>query len=134
MNQIKSMYSLMVIDDDDIDQMLYSRVAAASGVVKPLIQFSLATEAMRYLRQPDFQPVDVIALDINMPIMNGYEFLDAATTEFGHQFAKAVFVMLTTEISPEEVVRAKSFAAVKGFAKKPITVETLRSWSIAAAL
>ena len=122
----------MVIDDDEIDQMLYARVAAASGIVRPLLQFSLAAEAMQYFRQTNAQPVDLIALDINMPMMSGYDFLDAATTEFGDRFAKAVFVMLTTEISPEEVVRAKSFAIVKGFARKPITIETLRSWSGAA--
>lgn len=132
MSQVARVFSLMVIDDDEIDRMLYARVVAASGVVSPLTQFSLATEAMQYLRQPNRPPVDLIALDINMPIMSGYDFLEAATQEFGEEFAKAVIIMLTTAISPEEIARAQSFSVVKGFAKKPITVETLQSWSTAA--
>lgn len=128
MTESAAVGTVMVIDDDQIDQMMYARIIRRSGVVESILQFSLATDALEYLRRPDCEEIDLIVLDINMPMMNGFEFLEAATKEFGGSFTKAVVIMLTTSINPEDIARAKSFGVVKDFVSKPLTVETVRAW------
>ena len=82
-----------------------------------------ADEALAHIRaNPDLQ-IDVIFLDINLPRMNGFEFLEAATREISEEFAHVVVVMLTTSLNPDDRERAESFDVVKEFINKPLTVE-----------
>ncbi|WP_424978555.1 response regulator [Leisingera sp. S232] len=113
----------IIIDDDEVDQRIYRRVMDRSGLVDNVMCFTYADEALAHLiAHPDLE-VDVIFLDINMPRMNGFEFLDAAMQEFGSAFARMVVVMLTTSLHPEDEQRAKGMEVVKEFIRKPLTVE-----------
>lgn len=116
--------TLMLIDDNDIDQMIYKRIATKSGLVQNLIQFVDATEALQYLSKPDTTPPDLILLDINMPRMDGFEFLEAASERFGTNLCP-VIVMLTTSLNPKDEKRAKSFSIVRDFLNKPLTFDQL---------
>lgn len=119
----------MLVDDELVDQMIYKRVIARSGEVESVIAFQAADEALAYLRGEDREPVDVIFLDINMPRMTGFEFLEAANNEFGDSFTKAVVMMLTTSESPSDKRRASEFDVIKMFATKPLTVEHISTVS-----
>lgn len=124
-----SIETLLLIDDNELDQMLYKRIIERSGLVDQTLSFYYAEEALAFLeRDRDFR-VDVILLDINMPRMDGFEFLQAATERLGENFAKAVVVMLTTSLDPKDVERANSFSAVKDFLNKPLTAEHLKQIS-----
>jgi CheY-like chemotaxis protein len=117
--------TLIYIDDDEIDQMILSRIASRDQRVKNLIGFQMAEDALIFLRNQPLRKVDAILLDINMPKMNGFDFLEAATQEFGDNFAKVVVVMLTTSLLPEDKKRAFSYSSVKGFFEKPPTNDHL---------
>lgn len=116
----------MLIDDTDIDQKLYQRVLKRSGLVEEVIPFLYADEALEFLRSNASEKIDLIFLDINMPRMNGFEFLEAATREFGDTFAHVVIVMLTTSLAPEDRERAAEFEIVRDFINKPLTIEHVR--------
>ena len=120
--------TLMLIDDSEIDQMIYLRIAKKSGLVGDMVQFLDATEALRYLEQGDQSKPDLILLDINMPGMDGFEFLREATKLLGASLCPIV-VMLTTSLNPEDEVRARAFDVVKDFLNKPLTAEQLASLS-----
>lgn len=122
-------HTLMIIDDDEVDQMLYQRIIKRAGIVDVTIAFRLAEEALEYLRRTDREHVDLIALDINMPRMNGLEFLAAATKELGDTFSSSVVVMLTTSLDAKDEAYARSFEAVKAFESKPLTIEMIKTWS-----
>lgn len=113
----------MTVDDDHFDQMLSKRVLDRSGAVQTLLQFHKPEEALEFLRRKDRPDVDIILLDVNMPRMNGFEFLEAATRHHGDDFAKCVVVMLTTSLDPKDQERANGFSVVKDYLTKPLVAE-----------
>lgn len=117
----------ILIDDNEIDQRFYNRVLERSGLVEQVLTFTFADEALEHLAASKGLEVDVIFLDINMPRMDGFEFLEAATDQFGNQFAKIVVAMLTTSLNPADRERAESFEVVKDFIYKPLTVEHVQN-------
>ena len=117
---------VLMIDDEKFDQMVYRRVLDRSGLVDETIMFLSAEDALDWLSGPDRKPVDVVFLDINMPRMNGFEFLDAAHDRLGPGFAAMVVVMLTTSLNPTDRQRAEKYDVVKSFLTKPLTVSHVR--------
>ena len=115
----------LLIDDEQVDQILYKMVIDESGLVQSLMSFRYAQEALDYLQKPDRPEIDVIFLDINMPRMTGFEFLEAATVALGDSFAKIVVVMLTTSMNPDDEERARKFPVVKEYIHKPLQKEHL---------
>lgn len=116
--------TLMLIDDSTFDQMVYQRIALKSGLVGELVQYLDATDALTHLSDKKNKMPDVILLDINMPQMDGFEFLEAATKNLGVEFCPIV-VMLTTSLNPIDEERARGFEIVQEFFNKPLTHEQL---------
>ena len=115
----------MLIDDDEIDQRYYQRTLKRSGLVENIHAFTMATEALDFLLQKK-QRMDVIFLDINMPRMTGFEFLERATEELGDRFVDVVIIMLTTSIDPNDRDRAQTYDVVREFLNKPLTIEHVK--------
>ncbi len=66
---------------------------------------------------------DLILLDINMPRMSGFDFLDEAINLYGKSFRAIVVVMLTTSLHPDDVERAKQYNVIFDYIPNPLTVE-----------
>ena len=81
-----------------------------------------------FLTQSDggsFPTPDMVLLDINMPIMNGFEFLEAHDQLPSEQQAKTVFIMLTTDLLPEDLARTAKSSTLSGFFNKPLSEDEL---------
>lgn len=115
----------MLVDDNAVDQMICRRIIERSGLVGTLYPFVYATDALAFLRRADRPQIDAILLDVNMPRMDGFEFLDAATDELGANFARIVVVMLTTSLDPRDTHRSRSFDVVHDYFNKPLVAEHL---------
>lgn len=116
---------VMIIDDNAVDQELYARMIKRSGLVETVLSFLSAEDALAHLVAGADPAPDAILLDINMPRMNGFEFLDAAVASMGEQFAAAVIMMLTTSLDPRDLERAKRYSVVKDYCDKPLTMAHL---------
>ena len=120
----RQIQTLMVVDDSAFDQMLNKRIFDRSNAVQTLIQFTAPVKALEHLVEQKTPAPDVIILDINMPCMDGFEFLERAASEVGSDLCP-VIIMLTTSLDPNDKARALSFDLVSDFLCKPLTEETL---------
>ncbi len=118
------------VDDSEFDRKLHDRVLRRSGAFGEMYHFPSGEDALVHLRNTPQMP-DVIFLDVNMPIMSGFDFLQAATEEFGDGFTSRVVIMLTTSLNPEDRKRAEAFKVVRDFLNKPLTVEEAKDVAMA---
>ncbi|MEX1189088.1 MAG: PAS domain-containing protein [Bacteroidia bacterium] len=109
------------IDDDIVNNMLSEKLVERVLPETIVKTFTNAEEALDILINQNFKP-DSIFLDINMPRMNGWEFLDSLTV---HQINISVY-MLTSSIDPRDQEKAVKFKLVKDFISKPLREERLR--------
>ncbi|MCM2372911.1 response regulator [Aporhodopirellula aestuarii] len=122
----KPIQLVMLVDDSSLDNMIHTRILKKSGLVEEIIAFEYAEDALKYL-QNENHGVDVIFLDLNMPRMDGYEFLEEYHKLSSIQRAKTLVMMLSTSSRPGDAERAKQFPHVIDYQSKPLGIETLES-------
>jgi CheY-like chemotaxis protein len=115
-----------VIDDDEIYQFITHKTIKSTGRVKEVIMFPNGYEALDFLKanadEADALP-DVIFLDINMPVMDGWQFLDAYIP-FETRLSKKICLYITTSsISERDYTKAKKISSVTDYIIKPISRE-----------
>lgn len=119
----KPLEQVILIDDSALDNRLHKRAIERSKLAKSVLTFSMPQDAIAYFRTPGAMPSDLVLLDINMPGMDGFELLEAATEEFGEAFAPTIVIMLSTSTDQRDQARAREFEVVKDYFEKPLTSE-----------
>lgn len=114
---------IMLIDDNDDDNFYHERIIRKSNAAETVITERSADAALNRLKnQPDTIP-DLIFLDINMPGMNGWEFLQEYSKLDKHLQSRLVIVLLTTSENPDDKRKAENINI--DFKTKPLTKEML---------
>ena len=126
---------ILLVEDDQVDTMTVIRALKEIHVTNPLVHLENGEEAVHYLQDPESEKPCIILLDLNMPIMNGIEFLHVVKHD--DQLKRIPVVVLTT--SEEQQDKVNSFnMGVAGYMAKPVDyrqfVEVMRSidayWTI----
>ncbi len=120
---------VLCIDDDPISVMLCKKVILRSVFAETTDSANNGENALRYLENlmetsGSVYP-EIILLDLNMPIMNGWEFLENYERRFAAVYNESKIVVLSSTIDPEDVKRTKKFSTVLTFISKPITSSSL---------
>ncbi len=120
MNSIRA----LIVDDSSVMRKIVERSLRQAGMeLKEVIEASNGAEALSALSALNDQPVDIILCDINMPVMDGLEFVKQLPTVAN---ARGVpVVMITTEGSEAHVVQAIS-AGARGYIRKPFTADQVK--------
>jgi response regulator RpfG family c-di-GMP phosphodiesterase len=119
-----------IIDDDDMYVNLITKVLDIKNLVKNLLIFKNGKEALDYfvrtLKLLEERKIPkIILLDLNMPIMNGWEFLSSLSEYDFPELKNATLYIVSSSINPADIERSKTINLVKDFLIKPVTMDQL---------
>lgn len=124
---------IMCIDDDPITLMLLKKVINKALFSKEIITAQNGEEALDFfksLKNTSSEEIitnqpQLIFLDLNMPVMGGWEFLDRFNTTEYSSFNNTKVIILSSTIDPEDINKSKTYPVVIDFLPKPITTSML---------
>ena len=124
--------TIFCIDDDPISLMISKKIISKTAFAKEVITALNGEEALRmydtFKKNTSTNTSSIpelIFLDLNMPVMGGWKFLELFTSEHYSEFNNVKVIILSSTIDPQDLAKAKAFNMVADFLPKPITVGVL---------
>ena len=122
----------MLVDDNPNDNFFHEREIKKSNLSNVVITKNTGLKALEYLKEKkvnkDLQP-DVIFLDLNMPDMNGWDFLKEYGRLDQELQDRAIIILLTTSQNADDEAKAKTWSFVSDYITKPLTRELVKEIS-----
>lgn len=125
---MEKLNNILIIDDDQINNFLFSRIIKITGVSENAETVTSARKGLDLLEQKiasGEKLPDIIFLDINMPLMNGWDFLDKYQKLPTKARKEINLYMLSSSNFPEDINKAKTYEDVVDYITKPLTKEIL---------
>lgn len=127
--------SILIVEDDDTTRFLLQVQIDRMGTGDVLTIVTNGEEAIDVLHRGiagEYALPDIVILDPGLPVMDGWEFLDAYARMSPAMGRQAVIVILTTSIDPADMERARSYSFVRRFIVKPLRTGQLEEIRILA--
>lgn len=122
------MKRILLIDDNPIDLMIHEKLARRNWRDVEVVKKPGGKEALQFLAETETPP-HLILLDIKMPEMDGFEFIDVLREQ---RLAQDISIyMLSSSIDPNDIQMARENALVKGFLEKPLSLVQLKKCQLA---
>ena len=132
MKSIKKFNSLMLIDDNEIDNLINQKMIESIDLSENIFIHSGAKSALEYLKNIEkikddenkFLP-QIIFLDIDMPIMDGFQFIEEFCKLSDNIKNNCKIIMLTSSLNPKDMVKSQLSQFIHSYLNKPLTHENL---------
>ncbi|MFY7651232.1 MAG: response regulator [Chitinophagaceae bacterium] len=120
---------ICLIDDDEIFTFLMKRSIVHLNIASEVMVFPNGEVALAYFEQlteekTDLLP-DLVLLDINMPLMDGWEFIEAFENLNKSHFANTEIYIASSSITSDDREKAATYTEIKGYLNKPIEIDTI---------
>lgn len=130
---MKKINCILLVDDNPADNEFHKIIINKADVCNHIRVAFDGAMALEYIansakegNEEEYPKANLIFLDINMPRVNGFEFLEAYHKLDEQLKSEIVIVMLTTSLNPDDEKRARDTNEVTDFQNKPLTEESLR--------
>jgi CheY-like chemotaxis protein len=123
---MKQHKNIAVIDDDEIYIFLTKRIIEKTHLFKKVLVFKNGLDGLNFIKGNfnNFNTLpEIILLDLSMPIMNGWQFLDEFMKLYPNNESQIKIYICTSSISPNDIERSKKISAVSNYIIKPISKE-----------
>lgn len=125
---------VMLIDDSTIDNFVNQHLIESTGLVSTVYVFTGAERALDFFvnlyklgeKSSEILP-DYVFLDINMPLMNGFQFLDEINKIYQENIKPIKIVIITSSLSQIDLETSKKYKLISDFIIKPLTKENTKS-------
>ncbi len=124
---VRPLRRILSLDDETVDQMICQRMIARSALAEELVTFFKPPDALAYFDSKDSKPIDLVLLDVNMPVMDGFEFLATLQQRIAPCCIPPVLMMLTVPLGQVHLEQAKGFDTIRGYLNKPLSLPDLQS-------
>ena len=124
---------VMLVDDNEIDNIINEKIIEANSFADNILVFQTGQDALDYLNDNQNNEEDlpeIVFLDINMPIMDGFQFLEDFEKFSETVLNKCKIIMLSSSISPKDIDRAASSKYVKKYLNKPLNARYLEAITV----
>lgn len=116
---------IILVDDNEADNVYHEIMIRKAGFTGEILVFETGVLALEFLRSDPLQTPSCIFLDINMPMLDGFEVAEEATPLLQGK-PTVLLMMLTSSGSPADRARAATLPIIQGYLIKPLTVASVR--------
>lgn len=117
--------NILLVDDDSIANFLIEKIVQSTGLAQNIFKALNGKEALKFFDEEVMLP-DVVLLDLNMPIMNGFEFIQAFNLLNIKDKGNILIILVTSSSNPSDMERAKELG-IRYYLTKPISAEDVKS-------
>ncbi|MBW0178607.1 response regulator [Sediminibacterium sp.] len=122
---------VMVVNDDEISLFVSSKMIAKTGFAGEVVTAMNGLKALQVFdsfllnsKGPNDVP-ELVFLDLHMPVMDGWEFMEMFAEKYAYIFPSVRFVILSSSIDPDDIQKLKRFSAVIELIRNPLSFEIL---------
>jgi CheY-like chemotaxis protein len=115
----------ILIDDDPIINLVHKKVIINADTHAEVIVFSSGKTALNYFKTNTQSEFAIVLLDINMPEMNGFEFLEELIKNKKIDWTQLNIFILTSSLNVKDREEAKKYPMLKGYLGKPLNINNL---------
>lgn len=126
MNKVKL---ACIIDDDDIFRFIMKKHLTVQNIAEEIISFENGEEAINFFinnNDADLLP-DLVFLDINMPVMDGWQFIEKFEKIHDDLKKEVVLFMVSSSVDDRDISRAKNTKVISEYLVKPLDNSTLKN-------
>ncbi len=126
---MKKNKTICIIDDEEINQFIIKTIIKNLNCEINILTYTNGEKALESLKKSAVNNEDlpdIILLDINMPVLDGWQFLDEFVTIIPKIVNKMAIYILSSSEAPDDINKAKTYKEITGYLSRPITVETLK--------
>lgn len=120
---------ILLVEDEDINNYIAARLiqkALPGSAVTSCLNGKQALDLLTEIKDDTSKLPDIILLDVSMPIMNGWQFLDEYSRRKIDPLSKSAIFILSSSVYSDDINRSRLYSQVKGFVCKPLNVEKIR--------